>query len=479
MAASAQPAMERKRTPTAVVLGAVALLAFITYLPVFDDFFISDDFVYLTQIRMAESNPAHLLHIPPGFYRLTGHLYFFLCYEVFGLHAAGYHAFGLLLHIAACLLVYALVARLSGRRDAALAAALFFAAYERHHEAVLWISAASELTAAIAVIGCVLLWREFLDCRGVRRWMWFAFAMLAFAASLLSKESSVVVVALLIGMEWTTREHSGLRGGATAGRAVRMVLRYLPAVAVSAAYLYVVYASNPIVRSGFYAVGARFPGVYARTLNTLLLPVALAVVVWLVARGWRGLAGVFASNRRAIVFFLAWLLITPLPFCFATYIDQAPSRQTYLPSIGTAALAGLLAAELLRQVAAKAPSALDGAGRGKRAIAAMCIVVLIGNAAYVWKKDRQFEKRGAPTRLLVDTLRQAPGGEGKVYIISGSEYYDVISRAAIALFTDRRDSSLVFVRPQDAGALRPAAADFVMQWDDRRESLNVLRRPPR
>ncbi len=449
----------------------MVLAAVVAYLPVFDDFFISDDFVYITQIRMALSNPLHLLHIPPGFYRLTGHLYFLLCYALFGLHPAGYHAIGVLLHAVVCLLVYVLARRVSGDRAAGIAAALFFAVYERHHEAVLWISAASEMIATAAIIACVLFWHRFLDASR-RRATWYALAMLAFGLSLLSKESSAVAVALLICADIAANLRSP---GARAEQApvvtglVARALAYAPAVVVSLAYLRLISLSDPLVRQGFYAVGTHALRVYGKTLNTLSLFVALAAVVWLLARGWPALAAVIAANRGAMVFFGAWLLITPVPFCFATYIDQLPSRQTYLPSVATAALVGILAAELLR-------STRHTARKLRVSMAVVCLLVLAGNAAYVWKKDRQFEKRAAPTHLLIETLRASPARAGKVYLISGSEYYNVVSRAAVELFTTRANDVL-FVTPPAAGALRPAATDFVMQWDERRETLRVLRKP--
>lgn len=481
MATSSQADVEPKQRLTLLALGAVVLAAAVAYLPVFDDFFISDDFVYITQIRMALANPAHLLHIPPGFYRLTGHLYFLLCYALFGLHPAGYHAVGVLVHASVCLLVYLLAGRLSGDRAAGIAAALFFAVYERHHEAVLWISAASEITATAAIIAGVLFWERFLHASR-RRAAWYAPAMLAFGVSLLSKESSVVAVALLLATD-VAANFSSPRASATGTRSrapadgeqqfaaraasgvLRKLLAYAPAVVVSLAYLRLVSASDPLVRKGFYAVGTHALRVYAKTLNTLLIFVALAVIAWLLTRGWRAFAGVLASHRVAFIFFGAWLLVTPIPFCFATYVGQLPSRQTYLQSVATAALVGLLAVELLRS-----------AGRLRVSMAVLCLLVLAGNTAYVWKKDRQFEKRATPTRLLVDTLRTSPGGAGKVYIISGSEYYNVVSRAAVELFT-LRANDLLFVTPPEARALRPAAGDFVMQWDERQEVLRVLRKP--
>lgn len=453
----------------AAVAAAAALLALAAYLPVFNNFFIADDFVYLSQIRMALADPAHLLRIPPGVYRLTGHLYFVFCYEVFGLHAAGYYAVSLLLHAACCLLVYELVRRVGGRSDAAAGAVLFFAVYERHHEAVMWISAASELIATMAILACLLLWERFLrpiaEAGGrAPSPLWPGLAMLAFAAGLLSKESAVVAVALLLLLDFVTLrvQPSGSRF-----RALRWV-PYLVMVLISAWYLRLVYAADPLVHAGFYAVGRHSLFVYFRSLNTLALFVAVAAVIFLLARGHAEVLQAASRNSQAVVFFLGWLLITPLPSSFATYIDQLPSRQTYLPSVGTAALVGLLAAELLRQ-----------AGRRKTLIMALSILALAGNAAYIWKKDGQFEKRAAPTLLLVQTLGQPPAaaGAGKVYIISASEYQQVITRAAVELCTGRKDADLVFVSPQEAAGLRVGPADFLMQWDERGEELRLLRRP--
>ncbi|MCU0722188.1 MAG: hypothetical protein MUC63_00970 [Planctomycetes bacterium] len=61
-------------------------------------------------------------------------------FALWGGSPLGFHAVNLGLHVLACLLLHALVARLSGSRVMALAAALLFAVHPLHAEPVAWLA---------------------------------------------------------------------------------------------------------------------------------------------------------------------------------------------------------------------------------------------------------------------------------------------------------------------------------------------------
>ena len=109
--------------------------------------------------------------------------------------AVVYHAGGLLLHIAACWLVYTLFVRLIRHRGAACLAALVFALHPLQVESVAWVTETRGLLAAVA--GLFALWQYaiFAECDTgkARRWGRFAVATAAFAAAVLAKPSVVVV----------------------------------------------------------------------------------------------------------------------------------------------------------------------------------------------------------------------------------------------------------------------------------------------
>ena len=86
--------------------------------------------------------------------------------------------------------------RLIGYRMSAWAA-IFFAVYEGHQEAVMWYSACNELLLFVFGLLALNCWLRFLEL-GARRWLWFAGAIVAFLLTLLSKESSVIIVPLMV-----------------------------------------------------------------------------------------------------------------------------------------------------------------------------------------------------------------------------------------------------------------------------------------
>ena len=106
--------------------------------------------------------------------------------------APGFHVVNLVLHAIVTLLLYMLLQRLfQGSRQAnplALAAALLFAAHPIHTEAVASISGRAELLAAGFLIAA---WLLHLEDREVP-------ALICFALALLSKESAVVFLPLII-----------------------------------------------------------------------------------------------------------------------------------------------------------------------------------------------------------------------------------------------------------------------------------------
>src|SRR5262249_55136624 len=127
-------------------------------------------------------------------------------------------------------LLMALVARLTDRnRGATLIAGLLFAGGFGHWgEAVLWISGRTGLLADLFALLALRAHWEFLE-RGRRRHYWLSLA--GFGLSLLSKETAVVLLPLLLLLEWAH------------GRKVRDLLarptcaRYAPLAGLLAAYL--------------------------------------------------------------------------------------------------------------------------------------------------------------------------------------------------------------------------------------------------
>jgi Flp pilus assembly protein TadD len=122
---------------------------------------------------------------------------FALNYALGGLVPWGYHLLNVLLHGVNGLLVYELTRRYTGRRPLSLFTALLFVAHPVHTEAVSYVAGRPELLATAFLL---LAWIASLD-RAQRRSA-YPLSLLSFLAALLSKESAIVLPAILALADW-------------------------------------------------------------------------------------------------------------------------------------------------------------------------------------------------------------------------------------------------------------------------------------
>jgi hypothetical protein len=188
-----------RRSAVAVAVAAAALVAYHNALGAG---FVLDDYHFILEHR--ELGIAAIPRLfwrayasgGADFYRPLTTATFAIDRSIFGLWAPAYHAHNLAWHIAASLLVGALLARVPhiGGRAATLAA-LVFALHPIHTEAVTGVVGRSELMATTFVLaGCALQ----LD--GRRAW-----AAVAYLLALLSKESGVMLPLLAILLDGQLR----------------------------------------------------------------------------------------------------------------------------------------------------------------------------------------------------------------------------------------------------------------------------------
>jgi hypothetical protein len=116
---------------------SVLAVSVAAYWPSLDNSFISDDFTMLPFVRMVSAHPGQLLEMPSEIFRVVSYVYFWICLKAFGPTPEFFYWTGIALHALVSLLVGRLVFVLARNTGAAWAAALFFAAYERHQEAVM------------------------------------------------------------------------------------------------------------------------------------------------------------------------------------------------------------------------------------------------------------------------------------------------------------------------------------------------------
>ena len=133
-------------------------------------------------------------------YRPLVTLSFLVDHQIFGPGPFGFHLTNLLLHLGLTLVVLWMARAVVGS-GAGLAVALLFAVHPSRAEAVSWISGRTELLMSLFVL---IALAAFVRClRSTRRrWIWLGLGWLLFVAALLSKESAVVLAALVPLADW-------------------------------------------------------------------------------------------------------------------------------------------------------------------------------------------------------------------------------------------------------------------------------------
>jgi hypothetical protein len=193
---------------------ALALVAAVPVLPSLRDPFVADDYLHIT--RLDEVRSGSLVKAlrswtlrsedfatwptPPGlaveYFRPLVSLSFLTDHAIWGLHPFGYRLTDLLLHVLTTLVVFGLACAVLGEGLGAFVAAVLFGLHPCHTEAVLWISARTDVLAALLYVGSLLAF--------VRRRPVVCLALCALA--LLAKETATTLPVALLGLAWIRRD---------------------------------------------------------------------------------------------------------------------------------------------------------------------------------------------------------------------------------------------------------------------------------
>jgi len=134
------------------------------------------------------------------FYRPLVALSHMVEYQLFGLEASFYHLTNIFLHGTSAVLVFFIMNFLLKKRSLALLTGILFAIHPIHWEAVANIPGRSILLCAV-----FYLFSFYSFCRYVsndRSVRWYELSLISFSAALLSKESAVMLPAVLLFYVW-------------------------------------------------------------------------------------------------------------------------------------------------------------------------------------------------------------------------------------------------------------------------------------
>jgi len=300
---------------------------------------------------------------------LTNYLSLGILQWLFGYRPAFFYSFAILLHTLNVLLLWKLLKQTTGSPRIAALAAIIFAVMQHPQEAVMWLAAMAYEFGGLCSLATLLLWS-----RGR-----YATSALFYLIGLFSTESALTILLLLPLMEFCTTRKVSFRW--------QHCYLAVPTIIFTAVFLET-FSANTMVTLGFYSFGLHAFPVLGVSLHKLMFPwLYLVVLILAISRRCR--------LPRELVPGLLWMAFTLLPFIFLTYQNHVPSRQLYVPSMGFAWTLAVMTAGL----------------ENARLRHALMMAFLGINIAYIWVvKDAQFERRAAPTTLLLQQLgRRQPG----------------------------------------------------------------------
>ena len=386
--AAAGNASTRRWPRHALRIAALWLLALIAYSNSFEGGFVFDNAPILQndpRIRAMDAENIRLIFTKEywfdsattGLYRPMTTLSYLFNYAALGNgpHPAGYHALNLALHGLNVALVYALGLAILGDGFPALALAALWAVHPALVESVTNIVGRADLLAGLGVLAGLLSYVRLRLATGGRRIAWLAVLVGAQTVALFSKESGAVLpfLLLLYDFTWPRAETWRRRVGAYAALMVPFgAFFYLRWQLHS--QMVVPFAENPLIGAGFWTPRMTAVKVVGKFLWLFIWPARLtadysfhAVPLF----GWRpwewedakavlalaATAGLilvavrFRRRNRPLFFLLGFFLVAlaPVSNLVIPIGSIMAERFLYLPSVGLAGCAVVVAGEIARR----------------------------------------------------------------------------------------------------------------------------------
>jgi tetratricopeptide (TPR) repeat protein len=267
--------------------------------------------------------------------------------QLFGLAPRGHHLTNLALHLANCLLLFTLLARMTGRDWQSAAVAALFAVHPLHVESVAWVAERKDLLAALFWLLTLSSYHLYTVRPGAGRYL---ASLLLYGCGLLSKPMVVTLPFVLLLIDWWPLARWPDR------TCRQLVMEKIPffLLAAGSCAITVLAQARGLALMSLDSIPlaqrlANLPVAYLRYLAHLFWPARLAVFYPFVERPWWQTAGalllligisaaVLVSARRRPYLATGWLwfLGTLVPVIGLVQVGEQAlaDRYTYLPLIG-------------------------------------------------------------------------------------------------------------------------------------------------
>jgi hypothetical protein len=455
-------------------LSCVAL-SFLVYWPIVHDYFVWDDFFFLRAVRnhsfpvvvqraftFPEAKPFDEVTL---FWRPLTDFYFYGM-RAFGLHPEPYHIVNLLLHGVVAVLGMLLVRRLTGSLAGGVATAFLFVVAPTYDIAVTWIAEVSEILGAAFIVGALLAYQEFL-AGPTARGRAYVVTLVLTALALLTKESTVILMALLPALAVTVERRRSWR---------EIGLSLVPLIAIGAAFAAVMLAREYLEEGDTYELGSHMIRNVRDYLKWQVFPYnygahdglrTVAVIAFVVI-------GVLAAvlRERILAFFAFWAVIALLPF--SGFVFGIELRYEYLSTLPFIAFVVSSATRLL----AILPHVVRRPAGAVLAVAVLVAVLTSSARTRDAQEVLTYEADGYEN--MVNAVQQLCGpmpAESHIFVVQ-APYHDLFglhTPAAINLFYDRVYAGSV---PEVPGLIGFVKDKCVLQAGTTVDGYRLLERTP-
>ncbi|MDD5169362.1 MAG: tetratricopeptide repeat protein [Syntrophales bacterium] len=341
-----------------IYLGLVLAILVVFGRLAFFDFVFFDDHVYVIEkaqvlagITSASLRWA-LTATDAGFWHPLTWISLMVDHEIWGLNPGGYHLTNVLLHLAAALLLFAGLHRLTGALWKSGIVAALFALHPLHVESVAWIAERKDVLSGVLWMLSLLLYARYIERPG---WGRYGLVLLAFVLGLMAKPMTVTFPFIMILLDvWPCNRLSGGKWrrnwkfimaekipfflfSILTGMVTILAENQVGALKTFSEFSFFTRLTNAVVAYGFYLYKTVWPfGLSVYYPHPGSWPFMVVILSFLVL----GVITLFSLRRsKTEPYFLVgwlWYLISLLPVIGLVQIGSHAfaDRYSYIPLIG-------------------------------------------------------------------------------------------------------------------------------------------------
>ena len=332
--------MPEKKLQIAQIL-AILIVPFVFYYNLIDNFFVWDDYFWLYRAMTLQGNPTQIFDSEGTYFRPMIYIFFWINYNLFGLAHTYYNIIDIAIHAVNAVLVFLIAFKITENRLTSFLSALLFATTFSAANAIMWMSARTDLLCMFFSLLSVFLYIGYLEKKTN---LFYIGSLAVFILGLLSK-GTIVILPLIIIL--VSRRFKKTESG---------FLQFLPFIALSIVYFALLTldsSSVPSQTENVFTFKWRFYNFFlgmATFFFTYQTLISHQILIYITPFMLVGMA--FVSRSSHSQFGLLFMLISLLPllniadpYVLSNWGKQSitligsPSNRVYLASAGAAMFA--------------------------------------------------------------------------------------------------------------------------------------------